>query len=52
MFRPLEVIFRLHKIDVYEKEYNVYSKHNGVSMLRSDALTIYIVFLLVHIYFV
>ena len=36
MFRPLEAIFRLHKIDLEEKEYNIYSKHNGVSMLRSE----------------
>ena len=26
MFRPLEAIFRLHKIDMEEKEYNIYSK--------------------------
>ena len=24
MFRPLEAIFRLHKIDLEEKEYNIY----------------------------
>ena len=36
MFRPLETIFRLHKIDLEEKEYNIYSKRNGVSMLRSQ----------------
>ena len=36
MFRPLEAIFRLHKIDLEEKEYNIYSKCNGVSMLRSQ----------------
>ena len=36
MFRPLEAIFRLHKIDLEEKEYNIYSKRNGVSMLRSQ----------------
>ena len=30
MFRPLEAIFRLHKIDLEEKEYNIYSKRNGV----------------------
>ena len=32
MFRPLEAIFRLHKIDLEEKEYNIYSKRNGVSI--------------------
>ena len=32
MFRPLEAIFRLHKIGLDEKEYNIYSKRNGVSM--------------------
>jgi len=31
MFRPLETIFRLHIIDLEEKEYNIYSKRNGVS---------------------
>ena len=31
MFRPLEAIFRLHKIDLEEKEYNIYIKRNGVS---------------------
>ena len=36
MFRPLETIFSLHKIDLEEKEYNIYSKRNGVSMLRSQ----------------
>ena len=38
MFRPLEAIFRLHNIDLKEKEYNIYtySKRNGVSMLRSQ----------------
>ena len=36
MFRPLEAIFRLHKIDLEEKEYNIYSKRNGVSMLKSQ----------------
>ena len=28
MFRPLEAIFRLHKIDLEEKQYNIYSKRN------------------------
>ena len=36
MFRPLEAIFRLHKIDLEEKEYNIYSVRNGVSVLRSQ----------------
>ena len=36
MFRPLGAIFRLHKIDLDEKEYNIYSKRNGVSLLRSQ----------------
>ena len=36
VFRPLEAIFRLHKIDLEEKEYNMYSKRNDVSMLRSQ----------------
>jgi len=36
MFQPLEDIFRLHKIDLEEKEYNIYSECNGVSMLRSQ----------------
>ena len=36
MFRPLETICRLHKINLEEKEYNIYSKRNGVSMLRSQ----------------
>jgi len=42
MFRSLEAIFRLHKVDMEEKEYNIYiyiyiySKRNGVSMLRSQ----------------
>ena len=36
MFRPLEANVRLHKIDLEEKEYNIYSKRNGVSMLRSE----------------
>ena len=38
MFRPLEANFRLHKIDLEDKENNirVYSKRNGVSMLRSQ----------------
>ena len=39
MFRPLEAIFRLHEIGLEEKEYNIYSKHNGVSMLRSQHYT-------------
>ena len=26
MFRPLEAIFKLHKIGLEEKEYNIYSK--------------------------
>ena len=57
MFRPLEAIFTLHKIDLEEKEYNMYSKRNGVSMLIDTywytvAFTIYIVFLLFQIYFV
>ena len=33
MFRQLESIFRLHKIDLEEKEYNIYSKRNSVSTL-------------------
>ena len=36
MFRSLEVIFRLHKIDLEEKEYIIYGKRNGVSVLRSQ----------------
>ena len=32
MFRPLEAIFRLHKIDLEEMEYNIYSKRNGDDM--------------------
>ena len=32
MFRPLEAIFRLRKIDLEEKEYNIYSKRNGGSI--------------------
>ena len=32
MFRPLEAIFRLHKTDLEEKEYYIYSKRNGVSI--------------------
>ena len=36
MFRPLEAIFRLHKIDLEEKEYNIYSKRNCVSILKSQ----------------
>jgi len=36
MFRPLGVIFRLHKIDLEEKKYNIYIKRNGVSILRSQ----------------
>ena len=34
MFRPLEAIYRLHKIEHEEKEYNIYSVRNGVSVLR------------------
>ena len=60
MFRPLEAIFSLQKIDLEEKEYNIYSKPNGVSMLRSQHYYVidtplrllYIVFLLFQIYFV
>ena len=61
MFRPLEAIFSLQKIDLEEKEYNIYSKPNGVSILRSQhyyvdtplrLLYIYIVFFLFEIYFV
>jgi len=33
MFRQLDAIFTLHKIDLEEKEYNIYIKRNGVSML-------------------
>jgi len=40
MFRPLEAIFRLHKIDLEEKEYNMHSKRNGVSMLMLRLLYI------------
>ena len=36
MFRPLEAIFRLHKIELEEKEYNIYSVRKGVSVLRSQ----------------
>jgi len=36
MFRPIEVIYALHIIDLEEKEFNIYSKRNGVSMLRSQ----------------
>ena len=35
MFRPLEAIFSLHKIDLEEKEFNIYSKGNGVSSGRN-----------------
>ena len=39
MFRPLEAIFRLHKIDLEENEYNIYSKRNGVLILpRTEAV--------------
>ena len=34
MFRPLEAILRLHKIELEEKEYNIYSKRNGVKTIR------------------
>jgi len=34
MFRPLEAIFRLHKIELEEKEYNIYSKRNIDKPLR------------------
>ena len=44
MFRPLEAIFNSHKIDLEEKEYNIYT--------YTVALTIYIVFILFQIYFV
>ena len=36
MFRPLDAIFRLNKIDLEEGECNIYSKRNGVSVLRSQ----------------
>ena len=41
MFRPLEAIFRLHKIGLEEKEYNIYSKRNGVSLIHRCAYYIY-----------
>ena len=41
MFRLLDAIFRLHKIDLEEKDYNIYSKRNSVSMIRRCAYYIY-----------
>ena len=36
MFRPLEAIFMLHKIDLKENECNIYSKRNSVSINNID----------------
>ena len=44
MFRPVEAIFRLHKIDLEEKEYNIYSKRNDVSMLCLLYILLYLLY--------
>ena len=47
MFRPLEAIFRLHKIDLEEKEHNIYSKIINASqstIRRFESLNAYYIY--------
>ena len=40
MFRPLDAIFRLHKIDLEEKEYNIYGVAHAIYIVFFSSISI------------